>query len=404
MNSVVEPAEPVRSRSRLLTLLTEACELEHGLLCSYLYAAFSLKQELAEGGMTWQQQQKVRRWAAQLYAVAAEEMLHLAQAWNMLTAIGGTPYYSRPSFPQPATYYDLHLPLELTPFSQATLKRFIMYELPAHESPTEMAVKLGVPVNHAPSSSHLTVGELYGLILSGFMAIPETELFVGNPARQVDERIVDFPDVVSVTGPASARAAVEMITSQGEGTSRDDHNCHFGMFLGVLKEYQAELKSGGPAFSPVRQVADNPITWLRGYAGGQGSTLIVDTYTRDVADYFNDVYGLTLRMLQFVFSNSTEISEVLKRFAKSAIVIMPTVLKPVGEALAMLPLAPGMPGCAGAPFGFGRHVPLPVEPELADRIVRERLAELLVEGEALCRDVRAPVYLKNAVRNLRNYA
>ena len=401
--SPAAPATPVRSRSHLLTLLTEACELEHGLLCSYLYAAFSLKQELSEGGMTWRQQQKVRRWAAQIYAVAAEEMLHLAQAWNMLAAIGGTPYYSRPNFPQPATYYDLNLPLALTPFSEHTLKRFIMYELPSHESPEKMAAKLGIPADRAPTSSNLTVGELYGLILSGFETIPAAELIVGDPARQVDESVIDFPDIIRVTGPASARAAVEMITGQGEGTSAGDRNCHFGMFLGVLEDYQAELVADGAGFAPVRHVADNPITWLRGYAGGQGSSLIADSYTRDVADYFNNIYGLMLRMLQFVFSNSTEISDVLKRFAKSAIVVMPTVLKPLGEALAVLPMAAGHPQCAGAPFGFGRHVSLPVEPAVADRLVRERLAELLAEGEALGRDPRAPVYLKNAVRNLRQY-
>ena len=38
----------IRSRSELLKLLSEACELEHGLACSYLYAAFSLKQDLGE--------------------------------------------------------------------------------------------------------------------------------------------------------------------------------------------------------------------------------------------------------------------------------------------------------------------------------------------------------------------
>ncbi len=43
------------TRSKLLSLLSEACELEHGLACSYLFSAFSLKQELSEG-LTWEQQ------------------------------------------------------------------------------------------------------------------------------------------------------------------------------------------------------------------------------------------------------------------------------------------------------------------------------------------------------------
>jgi hypothetical protein len=34
-------------RDRLVHLLTEAAEIEHNLLCSYLYAAFSLKYQRA---------------------------------------------------------------------------------------------------------------------------------------------------------------------------------------------------------------------------------------------------------------------------------------------------------------------------------------------------------------------
>ena len=41
------PASP--SREQLLHNLYEAAELEHNLMCTYLYAAFSLKQGEAEG-------------------------------------------------------------------------------------------------------------------------------------------------------------------------------------------------------------------------------------------------------------------------------------------------------------------------------------------------------------------
>src|ERR1700722_19196015 len=85
-----------KSRAELLTLLAEACELEHGLACSYLYAAFSLKQDASEGGLTPEQVMLTRQWAGQIFFVAAQEMLHLAQAWNLLVAAGGAPYYLRP--------------------------------------------------------------------------------------------------------------------------------------------------------------------------------------------------------------------------------------------------------------------------------------------------------------------
>lgn len=111
------------TRARLLSLLSEACELEHALACSYLYAAFSLKRDIAEG-IDWRAQQRNRLWASRVYHVAAQEMLHLGQAWNLLTAVGGTPYYARANFPLAARHYPLNVALLLRPFDLATIARF----------------------------------------------------------------------------------------------------------------------------------------------------------------------------------------------------------------------------------------------------------------------------------------
>ena len=42
---------PVRieNRAQLIYLLTEAAELEHGIMCCYLFAAFSIKGDVKEG-------------------------------------------------------------------------------------------------------------------------------------------------------------------------------------------------------------------------------------------------------------------------------------------------------------------------------------------------------------------
>src|SRR5438477_7787002 len=55
-----EPPLRVESREELVYLLGEACELEHGLLCEYLYAQFSLKRSVAEG-VTSEQLARIRR-------------------------------------------------------------------------------------------------------------------------------------------------------------------------------------------------------------------------------------------------------------------------------------------------------------------------------------------------------
>src|ERR1700724_1821203 len=98
---------PVNTREHLIFLLNRASELEHGLACVYLFAAYSLKYEASEGGMSDDQVQMVRRWKRRLAAVAVEEMLHLAQVSNMLTAIGGAPHFKRTNFPLSANAFPL---------------------------------------------------------------------------------------------------------------------------------------------------------------------------------------------------------------------------------------------------------------------------------------------------------
>src|SRR6202795_2805668 len=60
-----EPPLRVESREELVYLLGEACEIEHGLMCEYLYAQFSLKRTVEEG-LTAEQLARVQAWEATL--------------------------------------------------------------------------------------------------------------------------------------------------------------------------------------------------------------------------------------------------------------------------------------------------------------------------------------------------
>ncbi|MEP6934686.1 MAG: ferritin-like domain-containing protein [Nitrospirota bacterium] len=169
-----------------MKLLCEAAELEHGIACSYLYAGFSLKRDITEGGMTWEEQQKVRRWAAQIYFVASQEMLHLALVWNLTTAIGGTPYYLRPNFPQDSKYYPLNARLTLEPFGPKSLRRFILYERPQNmSSERDLKSLLTFAGEDAAEIEFGSTGELYALIESGFRTIKQEDLFIGSPTQQM---------------------------------------------------------------------------------------------------------------------------------------------------------------------------------------------------------------------------
>src|SRR6187397_3583531 len=74
-----EPEAPfvIEHREALIYMLCEAAELEHGIMCQYLFAAFSLKQRENEG-VTADELEAVTRWRGTIAHVATEEMLHLA--------------------------------------------------------------------------------------------------------------------------------------------------------------------------------------------------------------------------------------------------------------------------------------------------------------------------------------
>jgi hypothetical protein len=72
-------------------------------MIQYLFAAYSLKRYDYEG-LRPDQLEQVRRWASLITLVARQEMEHLGLALNMLSAIGGTPSFSRPNMPQRRVY------------------------------------------------------------------------------------------------------------------------------------------------------------------------------------------------------------------------------------------------------------------------------------------------------------
>ena len=391
--------EPPTSRSTLLRLLTEACELEHGLACSYLYAAMTLRQEPSGRELPPDQALLVRQWASQVYFVASQEMLHLAQAWNLIVALGGTPYYLRPNFPQDTKYYPLHLRLALEPYGQAALERFIGYEKPFLVLPEHSFVeKLVKPRGNADDKPFRTIGELYQTIESGMLDLPDP--IIGNPADQVGPDLVDFPDIIRVVDLDTARAAISLVTHQGEGNQTDRDDCHFGIFMNLRNALDRE-KQRNPAFSPAYPSMTNPTTDISEAYGAPGANLIAHPTTWEAAKLFDSLYSLMLRMLGYTFTPSGD-PALRRAFGQSAIIMMATVLKPLGEALAQLPAtrSPGG-GTAGPTFGLTRHVTLPAAANTARILVSERLTELTAKAAQLGALPQAPAAFGRVEATLR---
>ncbi len=87
----------LESREQLFSALGEAAELEHNLLCLYLYAAFSLKRTKEEG-ISAPQLDAVARWRQEILGIALEEMTHLVLVSNITVALGASPSFMRPNF------------------------------------------------------------------------------------------------------------------------------------------------------------------------------------------------------------------------------------------------------------------------------------------------------------------
>src|SRR3982074_94462 len=96
MNDVAATKKVV-TRELALHALYEAAELAHNLMCTYLYAAFSLKDGVADG-LTVEEAEAVGRWRQKLIRVAVEEMQHLAAVWNITSALCGSTRIGRTNF------------------------------------------------------------------------------------------------------------------------------------------------------------------------------------------------------------------------------------------------------------------------------------------------------------------
>ena len=120
---------PMPSREALIHQLYEAAELEHNLMCTYLYAAFSLKQGTEEG-LTPAEAEATARWRRAILQVAIEEMGHLTAVWNITAALGGSPRFGRMNFPLDPGGLPASVIVRLAPFSEAVLQHFIFLERP----------------------------------------------------------------------------------------------------------------------------------------------------------------------------------------------------------------------------------------------------------------------------------
>jgi hypothetical protein len=355
---MAEPRIVVEHREHLWYLLAEAAQLEHGIMCQYLYAAFSLKAGVDEG-VTAEQLEAIERWRAAVVDIAIQEMLHLALVANLMSAIGAAPTFTRANFPRASDYFPPGVQLKLTPFGEPALTHFLYLERPEGMErvdaegfvPAKPPMVPVTPQEDFPrSQEYATVGHLYRGIAAGLRHLAERlgerRLFAGPPRAQATPEAFHWPDLVAVTDLASALRAVDEIIEQGEGARGDWQTAHYGRFLHVFEEHAA-MRAADPGFDPARPVL--PAFTSQPFDIAEPQPLIADPTTGAVADIFNMGYEVLLQTLTRYFTHTDETPEQLATLVSTALGLMAGVLRPLGDALTRLPVGPEHPGRTAGP-------------------------------------------------------
>ena len=384
-----EPPIVISSREQLFYTLAEAAEIEHNLMCCYLYAAWSLKTE-SDDGVDPETRKTLQGWERAIIGVAIDEMTHLALVANLLNAVGGAAHFNRPNFPIGEGYHPAEMSVRLAPFNRATLQHFIHLERPeGNNEPDGEDFVRGASYQRGlhglrlmPSAQdYQTVGHLYRSVETALRelsaSLGEAALFCGDPALQVGPDIVAMDGLEPVTDLASACRAIETIVEQGEGAQADKASGHYQRFIAIRSAYD-EFARRDPAFAPAFPAAVNPV--MRRPTSPQGRVWISDPAAQAVLDVGNSAYALMLRFLAEGFAAN---NPDRKRQMFNAAIDLMTAISPLAKQLARMPANATDGVNAGLSFATLRAVFPSASSDRAIPSLRQRTNELATAAAAL---------------------
>lgn len=387
------------TREQLVHLLYEAAELEHTLMCTYLYAGFSLRDGEAEG-LSAEEAVAVAGWRRQILKISVEEMSHLAAVWNITAALGGAPRFGRGNFPLDPGNLPAGIVVKLAPFNEAVLQHFVHLERPAnsHEPDgegfaLESHFRRGVDsVRLTPMAlDYETVGSFYetlGSKLKAFVIhMGEDAAFSGDQTLQLSPAELALAGARPVICMKTALSAFATIVEQGEGAPEHSADSHYQKFLAIREEY-ARLKQKNPDFQPAFPSAHNPV--LRPPMGRTGRVWIEHEEAAETVDLANTGYALMLRLLAHSYLVTRPLPE--KGLAVDLSMGLMRAVTLLAERAARLPAGPSNPDCnAGMSFTALRDAASLPPGASTRRFFAERLSEMAAAADALAENGDARV-------------
>jgi CDGSH-type Zn-finger protein/uncharacterized Fe-S cluster protein YjdI len=396
MNTVLNPAPAAAtpasvSREALVHQLYEAAELEHNLMCTYLYAAFTLKNGTDEG-LSAVEADATARWRRTILKVAVEEMGHLTAVWNITAALGGSPRFGRANFPLDPGGLPANVVVRLAPFGEAVLQHFIYLERPTNSSEPDGAgfepefqfLRGDARPRVTPMPiDYETVGSFYACLsrdLAAFVArVGEKEAFCGDRNLQISRKEIDFQGCDPVVCSITALKAFDAIVSQGEGASQENVDSHYQRFIAIREELKA-FKAANPEFQPAFPAAVNPV--LRRPVRPGARVWLENEETAATVDIANSAYMLMLRLISHSYLLPRP--HPAKALCVDLGLGLMLAMTPLAERAARLPAGPSNPDCNGGMSFTTLRDAAPLPPGVsAGRFFLERLRELAAGAQML---------------------
>lgn len=370
------PAIPeIATREDLIDALMHAAEIEHAIMCQYLYAAFSIDRTSV--ALSPEHAELARSLVMDLLRIARQEMAHFGMVTNLLVAVGAPPDLDRPNLPIQRNYFSIPIEFQLLPFGEEFLKRAAEIEQPY----------LGLR-GFAPAPEFPSIAALYDRIEDGLRYLDGPTLFIGAGDPQITN--ADFGaqpqqvwydiTLLQVSDLASALAAIDLIRKQGEGTTAGDETSHFAtiermrrMWATLDDELRRALVKPAPA---------NPHTRRRGDCDPAAPCCeLRDPRAIALARLANRAYEVLLLLLARLYARCDATPDDRTMYRTFAFFpLMTIVVRPLAEILTELPAGDGV-HCAAVTFEIDGPIRTFPEREAFHVQLVERLANL-AEGFA----------------------
>ena len=272
--------------------LQTAIDVEFSTIPPYLCALWSIKDELHPA-------------AKSIREVVQEEMLHMALACNLLTAIGGVPEISfrPPTYPAPLPG-GLHqgLVVTLSGLSFESLEAFMRIETPKQVFPLDPDEE-NWPRTITNYGHETTIGEFYDKIKRAMQML--------DPPLSQEVQVTGPLAYANVGDQAGVEWAIDLISHQGEGSTMSPFEneqtndlAHFYRFAHVYVESELIWSRTKQHFERGKP-APLPDVWPMGAVsenGWDGEIKKLEKKVREKVTYhldqFDTVYSKLLDLLQ----------------------------------------------------------------------------------------------------------